>query len=245
MKRLIAVFLFPLIAGCSTDDSPTAPAGPARSSGPADPQYSYVDITGYSEALAPGYAKAYSDGSWDVYGGNETVNGQTYLALIASDSTRYYYTPVTKQYAGYRQKGAAPVVFDAPQGSLPAKWVPGGTVYLYANFTYSGYHVSTTTTFTLIDTNHVTTPLGTFSKVAHFSVQIAVNVSSGDASSSSQEIWLACGPGGIEHIQNGGTPVYFDHGFVNGVQWGTSSGVKSAGIAAHSPVETLLKGIIR
>ena len=108
-----------------------------------------------------------------------------------------------------------------------------------------GYSVSTRSTYTLVDTTPIVTLLGSFSHVAHFSVRVDMSASSGDASSTSQEIWLARGPGGIKSIRSGGIPVYFVHGYVNGQAWGSQPAAHKTAPGNLSSAENIIRGMFR
>jgi hypothetical protein len=246
MKQSPLFFLLLVLFGCTKDGTLTGPSAPTETPivpPPAQTWY-YVDFTGYGELLEPNYLKAYSDGSWEKYGGIDSVNGTAYLVLAASDSTRHYYTTTTHQYAGFRQPKGGLIMFTAPRAFLPTRWRSDTTVVLASSFIYLGYSVLLTTTYTLVDTQRVVTSLGSFSPVAHFGVRIDMQASSGDASSTYQEIWLARGPGGIEFKDQGRGPVFFVHGYVNGRSWGNASSVHKTAPGTVCTGEAFVKRIL-
>ena len=184
MKQFFSLLLLLVFVGCTEDGTLTGPSAPTETPTqtptvpPPAPTWYYVDLTGYSEALEPNYMKVYSDGSWEKYGGIDFVNGKAYLAIVASDTTRYYYTMTTGQYAGYKQPSGDPIMFAVPQAFLPTRWRSDTTVTLASNFTHMGYLVSVTTSYKLVDTARVVNSLGSFSPVAYFKVWVDIRASS-------------------------------------------------------------------
>lgn len=214
MKYLVCLFLLVIMVACNKDQAPTAPA--------TSPWF-YLDFTGYGEALQPGYLKVYSDSSWEEYGGIDTVNGTAYVSALTSDSALSYYTLATGQYAGYKLMGQDPIIFDAPLPFLPTHWPSDTTFARTATFTLSGYSVSITDFYTLIDTAGIVTPVGNFSPAPHFQDVTYVAVSDGSTGYASQDIWTARGPGVVVTVQQGQSAVYFIRGYVNGQTWGSAS----------------------
>jgi len=244
MKQSISLLLLLVLWGCTKDGTLTGPSAPAENPTvpPPTQTWYYVDFAGYGEALEPNYMKVYSDGSWERYGGIDNVNGMAYLVIVASDTTRYYYTMSTHQYAGFRQPNGDLVMFATPRAILPTRWRSDTTVMLASTFTFMGYSVSVTTSYKLIDTECVVNSLGSFSPVAHFGVWVHMDASSGNASSTYQEIWLARGPGGIEFKRQDHDPVYFVKGYVNGRTWGPASSVHKTTMRTVSIAEVFCKG---
>jgi len=233
MKYVVCLLPLLLVPACTSGDIPV---------GIINPPFFYFDFTGYGEKLEPGYIKVYSDSSWDKYLGIDTVNGTAYVSTIASDSTLNYFTVSTGQYAGYRVAGQDPVIFDAPYPFLPARWPSDSTIGRSVRFTSMGSTVTVTELYTLQDTAAVATPVGTFSPTPHFLQETYVTLSGGQTLYGSQDLWAARGPGLIITLQQGGTPVYFVRGFVNGRSWdGTASVQKSARRGALAP-QVGLKG---
>jgi hypothetical protein len=246
MKQFVSALLLLGFLGCTKDGTPTGPSGPTHT--PVDPPpaatWFYVDLTGYREDLGPGYAKVYSDSSWEKYGGIETVKGTAYLAILVSDSARYYYTMTTCQYAGHKLKGEDPIIFDEPNALLPASWRSDTTVTVTTKFAYMNNVVVMKTSYQLVDTVGIATPLGSFSPVLHFYVRVDITTSSGVAPSKYQDIWLARGPAGIKIQLQGRAPVYFDHGYVNGRSWGRPSNLCGTATRAASSAEAFVKGLL-
>ena len=250
MKNIIPLCVVVAMFGCANDDGPVGPTGPGTSDGtphetnPAPGAYSF-DFTGYAETLEPGYVKTYSDGSWNRYAGKEVVNGTTYLAVDADNGARYYYTLVGGRYAGCRPPGESAVIFDAPQPMLPAGWNLYSTIVLSVNFSYGGYSVSAKTSYRLIDTAQAVTVLGSFAPVAHFTVQVDMTSSSGDASTTIEDLWVARGPGEIRFRYQGTNTAEFVYGYVNGRSWGTPPGVHKRVVRTVSLAEALVQGVVR
>jgi len=217
MKYFVCLLLLVLAAACTTGENTVGIINP--------PSFKF-DFTGYGERLEPAYVKIFSDSSWEEYGGVDTVKGTGYLSTLTNDSSRYYYTLATRQYAGYRIAGQAPVIFDVPLPLLPAHWSSDTSFSRTATFTAAGYSVSITDAYTLLDTAAVVTPLGNFSPAPHFLDETYVTVSDGEAFYGSQEFWAARGPGVIITAQSGQSAVYFIRGDVNGIAWGSSTTVQ-------------------
>ena len=250
MRHFILFCAVTVLCGCSNDEGPVEPRTASteyttpKDPGPPATAYSF-DFTGYGETLEPGYSKTFSDGSWNKYVGMETVGGKTYKVVDADNGSRYYYTLTSGQYAGYRPPNDATVMFDAPEAQLPAGWNLKATVVSSVSFTYQGYSVSAKKSYTLIDTLRTVTVLGSFSPVAHFMLRLDLTASSGDASTTLEDVWVARGPGGIKFQIAGKTAAEFSYGYVNGTSWGTQPGVHKGIGRPFAAAGALLQGGFR
>ena len=219
MKYVVCLLPLLLIPACGSNDIPV---------GIINPPFFYFDFTGYGEKLEPGYVKVYSDSSWDRYLGIDTVNGAAFIATLASDSSLNYFTVTAGQYAGYRVPGQDPVIFNAPYPFLPTRWPSDSTIGRSVSFTAMGSTVTITELYTLEDTAAVATPVGTFSPTPHFLLETYVTITNGQTLYGAQDLWTARGPGLVISLQQGGTPVYFIRGFVNGKAWDGSASVQTS-----------------
>lgn len=236
IKYLVCLLPLVLVLACTKGETPT---------GPTTPAWFYFDFTGYGETLEPNYIKIYSDSSWEKYRGIDTVKGTGYISAIASDSTLYYYTVATGQYAGYKLRDQDPIIFDAPSPFLPTRWPSDTTFARTATFTLMGYSVAITDFYTLIDTTGIVTPLGKFSPAPHFLHMTYIKVSDGEAYYGSQELWAARGPGVIITEQQGQPAVYFIRGFVNGKTWDSSTPVQKPALRGAFSSAVGLRGLLR
>jgi hypothetical protein len=243
----ILTSLLPLVLACCTKENTlVGPSGSGESTTHTPtPKWYCLDLTGHREAVDSRYQKGFSDGTWERYEGTLTVNGTLYNTIIAIDSTRYFYTMNGGLYAGCQQKRDIPVIFDVPLDPLPTRWRSDTTVTRSAKFVYQGYSVSMHMTHTLLDTGSLATSLGTFSTVAHFLVQAAISAGSGNNSTSTQEVWTACGPGRLKIKPAGKSTVYFVQGYVNGASWGNYTSTSNRTPSSDSPACTSLNTVER
>ena len=216
MKKLlveIVPFFLILIASCGkSDNSVIAP-------GTFMPQIKAIPSKNYILHLDSTYYKMWSDSSWEKFNGTAIINGKSYIKVINSVGTEYYYT--TLGYAGVKPGGDSLILFDKELTSLPDTLEIGKTYDLSTTFQYNGYNYALNSEETLSDTVSVAAPFGVVNSCLWLNIK--TTISSGNLSQvGNSQSWLAPNIFAIKKTLSTGSTILMVKGIVNGNGWGMS-----------------------
>jgi hypothetical protein len=201
---------------------------------PTQPTFSgKTTLNGFGVTFDSSYYKVWSDSSWETFNGDTTINGTTYIAIMASDSSEYLYDSLG--YSGFvlpQIYGSEIIIFDAPLPSIPDTLTGGLTYVSQTTFSFQGTSYSLIDQENLVDTGTVQTPFGTFTGCP--GIQSTQAITSGGAviAGGDEVYWLAKGPSVVEQdLIDFGYSIVMEYGVVNGKGWGVSFPKVSLGTA--------------
>ena len=216
MKKLL-IEIFPLflilISSCSkSDNSVNAPAT-------STPQIKTIPSKNNILHLDTTYYKMWSDSGWEKFNGDTIINGKSYIKVINSVGTEYYYT--TLGYAGVKTDGDSLILFDKELTGLPDTLEIGKTYNLSTTFNYYGYNYTLNSEETLLDTVSVSVPFGVVNSCLWLNIK--TTISSGALSQiGNSQSWLAPNIYAIKKTLSSGSTIIMVKGVVNGKGWGMS-----------------------
>jgi hypothetical protein len=212
LVKIVALFLI-LIASCGkSDNSVNAP-------GTSTPQIKTIPAKNYILHLDSTYYKMWSDSSWEKFNGDTIINGKSYIKVINSVGTEYYYT--TLGYAGVKAIGDTLILFDKELTSLPDTLEIGKKYNLSTTFNYYGYNYTLNSEETLLDTVSVSVPFGVVNSCLWLNIK--TTISSGALSQiGNSQSWLAPNIYAIKKTLSAGSTIIMVKGVVNGKGWGMS-----------------------
>ncbi|MGO9481980.1 MAG: hypothetical protein ACLP05_09405 [Candidatus Kryptoniota bacterium] len=202
-----------------------------QSHGPTAPQPSINDtltLAGYGEAVDSTYLKVWSDGSWEAFDGDTTINGTTYSTIADAYGDVFFYGP-DGSYDGFWYYDEDLIIFDAPLPGVPDTMAGGVTYPLTTTFSDQGVSYLLQDDETLLDTGSVAVPFGTFNCLV---LNSYMTISSGNVlyGASNTDYWLAKGPSDIQQwdfdLYNPGLlddQIDMAYGDVNDQWWGVTS----------------------
>jgi hypothetical protein len=214
MKKLlieiVPLFLI-LIASCSkSDNSVNVP-------GILTPQIKTVPSKNYILHLDSTYYKMWSDSSWEKFNGITIINGKSYIKVLNSDGTEYYYTALG--YAGVQSSGDSLILFDKELTSLPDTLEIGKTYDLSTTFYYRGYNYTFNSEETLSDTVSIAAPFGVVNSCLWLLIKTTITAG-GLSQVGYSQTWLAPNIYAIKKTLTSGQTVIMVKGVVNGNGWG-------------------------
>ncbi len=216
MKKLL-IEIFPLflilISSCSKSDNSVNPIGTST------PQIKTIPSKNYILHLDTTYYKMWSDSSWEKFNGDTIINGKSYIKVINSVGTEYYYT--TLGYAGVKAGGDSLILFDKELSSLPDTLRIGKTYDLSTTFHYQGYNYSFNSEETLSDTVSVSVPFGVVDSCLWLLIKTTISTG-GLSQVANSQTWLAPDIYAIEKTLSSGLTIIMVKGVVNGKGWGMS-----------------------
>jgi hypothetical protein len=210
--EIVPLFLI-LIASCSkSDNSVNAPVT-------FTPQIKTIPFKDYNLHIDSTYYKMWSDSSWEKFNGITIINGKSYVKVLNSDGTEYYYT--TLGYAGVQTSGDSLILFDKELTSLPDTLEIGKTYDLSSSFYYRGYNYTFNSEETLSDTVSVAAPFGVVNSCLWLLIKTTIS-SGGLSQVGNSQTWLAPNIYAIKKTLNLGQTVVMVKGVVDGNGWGMS-----------------------
>jgi hypothetical protein len=210
--KTVPLFLI-LIASCTKSDySVNAPGTPT-------PQIKTIPFKDYNLHIDSTYYKVWSDSSWEKFDGITIINGKSYIKVINSAGTEYYYT--TLGYAGVKASGDSLILFDKELTALPDTLEIGKTYGLSTTFQYKGYNYTFNSEETLSDTVSVTVPFGVVNSCLWFHIKTAISAG-GPSQVGNSQTWLAPNIFAIKKTLDSGPTISMVKGVVNGKGWGMS-----------------------